>query len=37
MAINYTYPTKAVPTGADDLLIIDNADSNKATKKEGKK
>ena len=33
MAINYTYPVKTVPTDADDILIIDNADPNKATKK----
>ena len=33
MAINYTYPVKAVPTSADDILIIDNADSSKATKR----
>jgi hypothetical protein len=33
MAINYTYPVKTVPTSADDILIIDNADSSKATKR----
>ena len=33
MAINYTYPVKVVPTIADDILIIDNADSSKATKR----
>ena len=33
MAINYTYPVKTVPTIDDDILIIDNADSSKATKR----
>ena len=33
MAINYTYPVKNTPTSADDILIIDNADDSKATKR----
>ena len=33
MAINYTYPVKAAPTSADDILIIDNSDDSKATKR----
>jgi hypothetical protein len=33
MAINYTYPVKTSPTIDDDILIIDNADSSKATKR----
>ena len=33
MAINYTYPVKTAPTSADEILIIDNADDSKATKK----
>ena len=33
MAINYTYPVKTIPTIDDDILIIDNADSSKATKR----
>jgi hypothetical protein len=27
MAINYTYPIKAVPTVSDNVLIIDNEDT----------
>lgn len=33
MAINYTYPVKGSPASSDDILIIDNADSSKATKR----
>ena len=33
MAINYTYPVKTAPTSADDILIIDNADASKSTKR----
>lgn len=33
MAINYTYPVKTSPASSDDILIIDNADSSKATKR----
>ena len=33
MAINYTYPVKTTPTSADDILIIDNADASKSTKR----
>lgn len=33
MAINYTYPVKTAPTSSDDILIIDNADDSKATKR----
>lgn len=33
MAINYTYPVKTSPASSDDILIIDNDDSSKATKR----